>query len=108
MFLLLGLLACTAVLALLSLRRGVAAQPIVEGLLILLLIRGRLGWVIAGVATYLLVFTFGSAVNQILFYMLGLRTGSGSMRSSRGCRTSMTSGGSWTPMTRRDRTRPWA
>lgn len=77
MFLLLGLLACTAVLALLSLRRGAAAQPIVEGLLILLLIRGRLGWVVAGVATYLLVFTFGSAVNQILFYVLGLRTGVG-------------------------------
>lgn len=74
MFLLLALLGCAAVLALLSLRRGVAAQPILEGLLILLVIRGRLGWVIVGVAAYLLVFTFGSAVNQILFYMLGLRT----------------------------------
>jgi hypothetical protein len=74
MFLLLALLGCAAVLALLSLRRGVAAQPILEGLLILLVIRGRLGWVIVGVGAYLLVFTFGSAVNQILFYMLGLRT----------------------------------
>jgi len=74
MFLLLALLGCAAVLALLSLRRGVAAQPILEGLLILLVIRGRLGWVIVGVAAYVLVFTFGSAVNQILFYMLGLRT----------------------------------
>ncbi|MGO4127694.1 hypothetical protein AB4Z01_25095 [Inquilinus sp. YAF38] len=74
LFLLLALLGCAAVLALLSLRRGVAAQPILEGLLILLVIRGRLGWVIVGVAAYVLVFTFGSAVNQILFYMLGLRT----------------------------------
>ncbi|MGF6228722.1 hypothetical protein QFZ27_002677 [Inquilinus ginsengisoli] len=74
LFLLLGLLGCAAVLALLSLRRGVAAQPIVEGLLILLVMRGRLGWVIAGVAAYLLIFTFGSAVNQILLLMLGLRT----------------------------------
>jgi hypothetical protein len=74
MFLLLALLGCAAVLALLSLRRGVAAQPILEGLLILLVVRGRLGWVIVGVAAYVLVFTFGSAVNQILFYMLGLRT----------------------------------
>ncbi|WP_342240889.1 hypothetical protein [Inquilinus sp. OTU3971] len=74
MILLLGLMGCAAVLAMLSLRRGAAAQPIVEGLLILLVIRARLGWVVVGVAAYVLVFTFGSAVNQILFYVLGLKS----------------------------------
>ena len=73
MFVLVGLLGFAVVLALLSLRRGVAAQPILEGLLILLVVRARLGWIIVGVAVYLTVFTFGSAANQILVYVLGLK-----------------------------------
>ncbi len=68
-----ALLGAAALLALLSLRRGAAAAPILEGLMILLVVRGRLGWVIVGISAYLAVFAFGSAINQILLYALGLR-----------------------------------
>lgn len=73
LILLVVLLGCAALLAMLSLRRGVAAQPIIEGLMILLLVRGRIGWVCIGVAVYLIAFTFGSAANQILLYALGVK-----------------------------------
>ncbi|HEY9344007.1 MAG TPA: hypothetical protein VIQ53_01795, partial [Inquilinus sp.] len=70
--LLIILLGFTALLAMLSLRRGVAAQPILEGMLILLLVRGRLGWVFVGVTLYVMAFTFGSAINQVFLYAVGL------------------------------------
>jgi hypothetical protein len=71
--LLLIMLLAATLLAVLSLRRGVAAQPILDALLILLAVRARLIWLLIGIVVYLLVFAFGSAVNDILLYILGIK-----------------------------------
>ena len=73
LILLLIMLLAATLLAVLSLRRGVAAEPVLDALLILLAVRARAIWLCLGIVVYLAVFAFGSAVNDILLYVLGIK-----------------------------------